>query len=95
MGAHNCQHIVDPPIADSLCDEAENERGSGNPQSDQECPNTHIPCTVFLEECLRNNSTADCRSRTDEERDDCPTQTHRCIGVAVGASDVADKTANE
>ena len=92
---HDCKHVEDPPIVDPLCDEAKDERRNRYANCDHESPNTQEPCSISLEEGFRNNSGSNCSSRTNEPGNNSSTQTHRRVGMTVGASNIADKTANE
>lgn len=85
---YNCQNPVYPPISHALRNKPKNERPSRHPQRDHDRPDTHIPCSLALEERFRNDRTPNRHRRADEERSERPTRRHRRITRTRGAPDI-------
>lgn len=87
--------VVDPAVADVVGDETHGEAAQGNTNGDHQGPNAHICATLSLEKGLTDNTTSDGSSGTDEESDQSSACGHAGIAMTVGASKVANKTANK
>ena len=88
------QNIVDPAVANVVCDEAHGEATQRDTQSNHQGPDTHVLSTFSLEEGLADDTATDGSSRTDEESDQGSACSHASIAMTVGTTNVADKTAD-
>lgn len=92
---YNGENVIDPPVSDPKGDEAEKKGRDWDTKSHHDGPDTHELGAVLLEECLDNDTGANSCCWANEEGRDSSAEAHGCVGMAVGAADVADETANQ
>lgn len=76
---YNGQDVVDPPVSDSEGDETKNERSNWDTKRHHNRPDTHELGSVFLEECLDDDTRANGSSWADEEGRDGSAKGHCTI----------------
>ena len=88
--SYDGKNPIYPPITYSLDDKTKDEGRDGNSHGHEQGPNSHVPTTFSLEECLLHDSTAETQRRRDEPRDKSPVYDHGGIRWTLGAANIAD-----
>lgn len=90
---HDSKDIVYPSIANMISNKAHEEWPSGRTQGNHQGPNAHFLSSLFLEECLHNDSASYRTRWADEKGDEASTQRHSRIRGADRTTYVANSRA--
>lgn len=95
METHNGQHVINPSVPNSHCNETEDQGRNWDTQGEHDGPDAHIPRPLFFEECLRHDTGTDRRRRGNKEGRDGTAEAHGRVRGRVGTANITDQAADQ